>query len=90
MKYEFEILDSDLEDRKRIILMKEEIRKRIDELSQYGQNTMSDSLLRLKRDLEYCENEWLSCQREKVINKLSEVLNVDRVSLGERYWREDD
>ena len=90
MKYEFEILDSDLEDRKRIIEMKEEIRKRIDGLSQYGQNTMSDPLIRLKRELEYCENAWLSTQRERAINKLSEVLNVDRVFLGERYWREDE
>ncbi len=90
MKYDFEILDSDLEDRKKIILMKEELRKRVDELSQFGQNTMSDALVRLKQDLEWCENEWLACQREKTINRLSEILNIDRKNLGERYWREDD
>ena len=90
MKYDFEKLDSDLEDRKKIILMKEELRKRVDELSQFGQNTMSDSLLRLKENLEWCENEWLACQREKMINRLSEILNIDRKNLGERYWREDD
>lgn len=90
MKYEFEILDSDLEDRRRVIEMKEDLRRRIDSLSQFGQNTMAESLLRLKKDLEWCETEWLFCQRERAINKLSEVLNVERKDLGERYWREDD
>jgi hypothetical protein len=90
MKFEFEIFDSDIEDRKKIIEMKEEIRKRIDELSDFGKNTMGRGLVALRERLEYCENEWLQCQRDKAMNRLSEVLNVDRASLKEKYWREDD
>lgn len=75
MKYEFTINDADIEDRKRIIALKEELMRRVQELSQSGQNTMSDSICRLRNDLEYMENEWLFCQRERAINKLSEALN---------------
>lgn len=89
MKFEFEILDTDLEDRKKIIEMKEELRARIDALSKFGQNTMSDALVRLKQDIEFAESEWLFCQRDRMINRLSEVLNVDRGRMGERYWREE-
>jgi hypothetical protein len=86
MKFEFEILDTDLEDRNKIIEMKVEVLRRINQLSEFGQNTMSDSLVRLKNDLEFAENEWLFCQRDRVVNKLSEALNVGRERLGERYW----
>lgn len=90
MKYEFEILDADLEDRKKIILMKEQLRNWIDALSEFGQNTMFDSINRLRTNLEWCENEWLNCQREKSLNRLSEILNTDRSSLNETHWSEDD
>lgn len=89
MRFEFEINEEDLEDRRKIIEMKEELGRRIEALSKFGQNTMSDSLVRLKNDLEYAENEWLFCQRDRIVNKLSEVLNVDRKRLGESYWRDD-
>lgn len=85
MKFEFEILESDLEDRKKIIEMKELIKDRIQDLSGFGQSTMSDSLVRLQNNLEFAENEWLFCQRNRIVNKLSEFLNVDRERLNERY-----
>lgn len=90
MKYLFEILDSDLEDRKKIIQMKESLLDKIEELTEFGQNTMRVSLERVKDNLEWCENEWLRCQREKAVNRLSEILNIDRDRLGEKYWDEND
>lgn len=90
MKFEFEILDEDLEDRRKIIEMKENLKKEIEGLSKFGQNTMSDALVRIKNDLEFAENEWLFCQRNRIVNRLSEVLNVDRSRLGEKYCRDYD
>jgi hypothetical protein len=90
MECTFEVLEADLEDRRKIILMKEELRSRIDGLSDFGRNTMHDSIKRLKSDLEFCEQEWLSAQRERALNRLSEALNIDRGALEERYWREYD
>ena len=90
MKFECEILDEDLEDRRKIVEMKENLKKEIESLSKFGQNTMSDALVRIKYDLEFAENEWLFCQRNRIVNKLSEVLNVDRDRLGEKYCRDYD
>lgn len=89
MKFEFEVFETDLEDRKKIIEMKEELNRRMLDLSKFGQNTMSDSMVRLLNNLEYAENEWLFCQRDKVVNKLSEMLNVDRKRFDEKYWHDD-
>ncbi len=88
MKFEFEILDTDLADRTKIIEMKEEMKRRIEGISGFGQNTMSDALVRLQNNLEFAEDEWLFCQRNRLVNKLGEVLNVDRGRLGERYCRD--
>lgn len=88
MKIEFEILETDIQDRSKIIEMKEELKRRIEGISDFGQSTMSDALVRIKNDLEFAENEWLFCQRNRLVNKLSEVLNVDRIRLGERYCRD--
>ena len=88
MKFEFEILDADLEDRKKLVEMKEHLKGEIEKLSMFGQNTMSDAIARLMNNLEFAENEWLFCQRNRIVNKLSEVLNVDRSRLGERYCRD--
>ncbi len=88
MKFEFEILDEDLEDRKKLVEMKEHLKSEIEKLSKFGQNTMSDAIARLMNNLEFAENEWLFCQRNRIVNKLSEVLNVDRSRLGERYCRD--
>jgi hypothetical protein len=90
MKYEFEVLEIDLDDRKKIIAMKEELRRRINELSDFGQNTLVNEISRLKNDLERCESEWVLCQRERAINKLSEVLNANRASLSEMYVHDED
>ncbi len=86
MEYTFEVKDEDLEDRKKIIRMKESLIEQIEGLSDFGRNTMISSLNRLVSDIHYCENEWLSCQREMAVNTLSVFLNVDRSDLNEKHW----
>ena len=94
MKFEFEILDSDLEDRRKIIEMRREIVRRIGELSEFGTNTLVSSLERLMQELEYVEDKWVLTQRTRVGNKLSEVLNLDRPDMSDlqfqRTLRDDE
>lgn len=89
MKYEFEIFESDLADRTILIEMRAAIEERIAKLSDFGRNTLVKELNELRGGIQWCENVWLHCQREKAVNKLSEVLNADRDRLGDKEWHDD-
>jgi hypothetical protein len=87
MKFEYEVLDEDLGDREKIIRMKEEIIERIGSLSEFGQNTMVRSIKNTMDELEYAEQEWLNAQRERLWNRFSYFLNIQRESLEEKHRR---
>lgn len=89
MKFEFEILDKDLDDRKIIIEMRSDIEKRMEMLSEFSKNNLPNQMNHLRGAVEQMENGWLRWQRERALNKLSEVLNVDRKKMGDREWHDD-
>lgn len=90
MKFEIEILDKDLEDRKVIIEMRAALEERIEKLSEFSRNNLVNQINYLRGSVEQVENGWLKWQRERALNKLSEVLNVERAALGDRCWHDDD
>lgn len=90
MKFELEILDSDLEDRKKIIELRALFEIKIKQFSGFAQNNLVNEFNRIRGDIEWLENTWIKWQRERALNKLSEVLNVDRDKLGDRDWHDDD
>jgi hypothetical protein len=85
MKYEFEILDKDLADRELLIGMRVLVEAEIEKLSDYARNGLLHKINDLRGALEYMENGWLFVQRDRALNKLSEVLNVSRIDLGKEY-----
>lgn len=89
MKFEIEILDKDLEDRAIIIGLRSLIEEKIQNLSDFSKNNLVKELNGLRGNIEWVENAWLKWQRERALNKLSEVLNVDRQRLGDRQWYDD-
>lgn len=89
MKFEIEILDKDLEDRAIIIGLRSLIEEKIQTLSDFSKNNLVKELNGLRGNIEWVENAWLKWQRERALNKLSEVLNVDRQRLGDRQWHDD-
>lgn len=90
MKLELEILDSDLEDRKVIIEMRSALEERIEKLSEFSRNNLVNEINRLRGQIEWLENGWLKWQRERVLNKFSEAMNIDRQKLGDRDWHDDN
>lgn len=90
MKFEIEIIDRDLEDRATIIEMRSLIEERIQKLSEFSKNNLPNQINFLRGALENIENGWLKWQRERALNKLSEVLNVDRKRFGDREWHDDN
>lgn len=89
MKFEFEINDKDLEDRNFIIGMRVIIEEEIEKLSEFSRNNLPNEINHLRSALENVENGWLKWQRVRALNKLSEVLNVDRNRFGDREWHDD-
>lgn len=89
MKFEFEILDKDLEDRAIIIEMRAAIEERIQKLSEFSKNNLVNELNALREESEWLENRWVMWQRDRVVNKLSEVLNADREMYGDSAWHDD-
>lgn len=77
MKFEIEINDKDIEDRKILQQTIANVKNFSKNMSAYGNNTMARSLYELRDSLENCDREWLLNQRKAVENKLSEVLNIE-------------
>ena len=88
MKFEAEILETDLADRKLIIGMRVLIEAEIKKLSEFSHNNLPNQIDRLRDALEQMENGWLRWQRERVLNLFSAALNIDRPDL--EIWQEDD
>lgn len=84
MKYEVSIIDSDLKDRETLVLLNDQINKRIEDLSPFFKNASVRAIHDLKQAMEWLENEWILVQKERVLNQLSQQLNVERQKLCER------
>lgn len=89
MNFEFEVFDDDLRDRELIIGMWAILENQIDKLGEFSKNNLVNQLNYLRSSIEQVENKWLFWQRERILNKLSEVLNVDRSKLGDKCWHDD-
>lgn len=89
MNFEFEVFDDDLRDRELIIEMRAILESQIDKLGEFSKNNLVNQLNYLRSSIESVENKWLFWQRERILNKLSEVLNVDRSKLGDKCWHDD-
>lgn len=89
MKFEIEIIDRDLKDREILIEMRSVIEERIEKLSEFSRNNLIDHINSLRGQIEWLENAWLKWQRERALNKVSEVLNFNRSRLGDREWHDD-
>jgi hypothetical protein len=90
VKFEVEILDTDLRDRKVIIEMRSMVEKKMEELSDFARNNLPNEMNHLRSALEQVENQWLSWQRIRALNQLSLVLNVNRERFGDREWHDDN
>jgi hypothetical protein len=88
MKFELEILDCDLEDRKKIIKIRSCVEEVLETFSDYAKSSLADEVNRLRGSIERVENEWIELQRRRFMNKLSEVLNVERDKLGDQEWHD--
>lgn len=86
MKIEIELLDSDMKDREKLIEMRALIEEKMQQLSEFSKNNLPNEWNHVRGALESVENGWLRWQRERVLNKLSEALNVDRNKMGDRDW----
>jgi hypothetical protein len=76
MKIEIELLDRDFEDRKILGSLREMVLNHLEKLSDYGKNTIAYSRECILADIEGAENEWINCQRERVLNSFSQALNT--------------
>ena len=82
MKVEFNIEDSDLEDLAKIKEIRHYINEQIPEISEYGKNTLLNSLNRLIDDLQFMEDEWTLNQRKRIANLLSAHFNLTEAKRG--------
>ena len=89
MKFELEIFDQDLQDRALVIGMRDLIEGEIEKLSDFSRNNLVNQVNFLRGALEQLENRWLYWQKERLLNQLSQVLNVDRAALGDKCWCDD-
>lgn len=89
MKIEFEILEADIADRNILIGIRADVEAQITRLSKYGRNTLFDELNALRGKIEWCENVWLSAQKDRAINLVSQALNIKRMEHGDEEWRDD-
>ncbi len=78
MKFEYEILEADLEDRKILSVLSATLKSGFELLSEFGKNTLQERIIDLQIKFEALENEWLHAQRARVLNKFSETLNESR------------
>lgn len=86
MQLEIEILDTDLADRKVLVELRIALLDKMDQLSNFGKNTIFRELDILRDNIERCELGWIKCQKERTLTKLSEYLNISRAELGDRCW----
>jgi hypothetical protein len=89
MKIEIDLLEADLKDRQVAIEMRAVVEEKISQLSAFAQNNLPNQLNNLRSALEQVENAWLKWQKERVLNKFSEALNVDRDRLGDKAWSDN-
>lgn len=86
MKIELEILESDLEDWKKIIELKKCIKEHIEGFSEFSKNNCINQIENLKNAVERVEDSWLFNQRKRAENKLSEALNVNCSRFNSFSW----
>ncbi len=86
MIFEFEIIEKDLQDRAILIEMRRLVEEQIEKLSEFSKNNLPNEINHFRGAVESLENRWLFWQRERILNKLSEVLNADRKKFGDREW----
>jgi hypothetical protein len=88
MKFEIEVLDSDLKDREILVEMQALIEEKMGQLSEFSKNNLGNEWNFLRGALENVENGWLKWQRERALNKLSEALNVERKKFVTMDWND--
>lgn len=82
MKFEFEILEKDLEDRRILEEMRTHLNNLLASLSQYGKNTMIKGIDRIINNIEFAQAEWLLEQKQRVFNLLTTKLNIPKEQWG--------
>jgi hypothetical protein len=76
MRFEYEVLDSDLEDWKRLLQLENDMAAHLEKLSTPGKELLMDSIDRIEQDVMFLKDEWTLYQRKRVANCLSQFLNL--------------
>ena len=76
MKFEVEILESDLKDRVILKETRDMIKSQFEKLSDYGKNTLISETSCVIERIEWCESKWCLAQQERFKNIISNLINM--------------
>lgn len=81
MKFEIEILESDLKDRDILREMRALLENSIQKLSAFARNGLVGELEELRSNIKWLDNWWLKTQRECLFNNFTQAVNEGKNSV---------